>query len=230
MDEVLNSGRATLPYGADGNTIPNVDAIKSWVRQLETAIPMDEGDSDEEEAIERDLRAREPLELRDAKKKAGLNKRKRVDPAPRVKRPNPEPLGDEGDAKEGSPEWFEEDDNAPAPDNTEESDEQDVLQLPANLVRRDLLLHVVGIYEEDRKANHQHEVSLRLITIIQLPNELSRWMVLSAGAVPCAKNTYITLPLARRNMTTSPTCVVTSKYSSICTCLSLTSTQGSAAR
>lgn len=140
--------------GLESDSIPSPDELARWADHLGLQCPPDEGDTDEEEELARTFRVSTRLEITQAKSIAKKTATKTSIPAssaPAAPTANPE-------ASDASSWLFGNTDSLPPTSDDDEKYEYDILKLPAAMVRRDMLLYIVGPYEEHRAATAQFKV------------------------------------------------------------------------
>jgi hypothetical protein len=172
--------------GLGTDTIPTIADLTVWSENLELQCPPNEGNSDDEEAFSRAFAVEKRFEVVTAKatKKAtslrtGPSASRKAAPsttrsmsASRNTRIVADDEGvdgarivadDEDDTHLPGAGWLvmDQGDSATEGDNggvIDENQEYDVLKLPTNIVRRDMLLYIVGPYEADLEARIQFKV------------------------------------------------------------------------
>jgi hypothetical protein len=171
----LPLGQVPVLPGLQSETVPDRDEIESWANDLALQCPLDEGDSDDEYTLHSSLSRHSRWEIINAKSQQnphdmpiservqGKQRAELVPTDPR--RVRPQPIVDDIDDADGddttTSSWLQlepVDKQSGNEGGNPEEHEYNVLQIPAKFVRRDMLLHIVGPFEEDLQAKLQFEV------------------------------------------------------------------------
>jgi hypothetical protein len=169
--------------GLQSETVPDHDEIESWVNDLALHCPLNKGDSNDEYTLHSSLSRHSCWEITNAKsqlnshvnknphnmpisEKAQSKQSQRAELVPTDPRwVQPQPIVDDIDDTDSNDIstsfWLQlepVDKQSGNEGGDPEEHEYDVLQIPAKFVCRDMLLHIVGPFEEDLQVKLQFEV------------------------------------------------------------------------